>query len=77
MIRFASVFRVESPADDSLHGHKRDRFSGNIRANSKGPFTGFVATIETIAPDRRVWVLIEIMGGETRVAVSAEQLRAV
>jgi len=36
-----------------------------------------VATIETIAPDRRVWVLIEIMGGETRVAVSAEQLRAV
>ena len=77
MIRFASVFRVESPADDSLHGHKRDRFSGNIRADCKGPFTDFVATIETIAPERRVWVLIEIMGGETREAVSAEQLRAV
>jgi len=42
-----------------------------------GPFTDFVATIETIAPDRRVWVLLEFMGGETRVAVSAEQLRAV
>ena len=55
----------------------RGSFSGNIRANSKGPFTGFVATIETIAPDRRVWVLIEIMGGQTRVAVSAEHLRAV
>jgi len=44
---------------------------------SKGPFSDFVATIETIAPDKRVWVLIEIMGGETRVAVSAGQLRAV
>ena len=42
-----------------------------------GPFTDFVATIETIAPERRVWVLIEIMGGQTRVAVSAEHLRAV
>ena len=44
---------------------------------SKGPFSDFVAIIETIAPDKRVWVLIEIMGGETRVAVSAGQLRAV
>jgi len=44
---------------------------------TKGPFTDFVATIETIAPGRRVWVLIEIMGGETRVAVSAAHLRAV
>jgi len=44
---------------------------------SKGPFSDFVATIETIAPDKRVWVPIEIMGGETRVAVSAGQLRAV
>ena len=44
---------------------------------TKGPFTGFVATIETIAPDRRVYVLMELMGAQTRVAVSAEHLRAV
>jgi transcriptional antiterminator RfaH len=42
-----------------------------------GPFADFVATIETIAPDRRVWVLMEIMGGQTRVAVEANKLRAV
>ena len=42
-----------------------------------GPFANFVATIENIAPDRRVWVLMEIMGGQTRVAVTADQLRTV
>ena len=42
-----------------------------------GPFADFVATIENIAPDRRVWVLMDIMGGQTRVAVGADQLRTV
>ena len=42
-----------------------------------GPFADFVATIESISPDRRVWVLMEIMGGQTRVAVTADQLRTV
>ena len=44
---------------------------------TKGPFANVIATIETIAPDRRVWVLMDIMGGQTRVAVRADQLRAV
>ena len=44
---------------------------------TKGPFANFVAEVETIAPDRRVWVLMEIMGGQTRVAVGADQLRTV
>lgn len=42
-----------------------------------GPLADFVATIENIAPDRRVWVLMDIMGGQTRVAVGADQLRTV
>lgn len=42
-----------------------------------GPFANFVAEVEKIAPDRRVWVLMDIMGGQTRVAVGADQLRAV
>ena len=39
------------------------------------PFANFVAEVEKIAPDRRVWVLMDIMGGQTRVAIWAEQLR--
>ena len=42
---------------------------------TSGPFANFVGTIEAIAPERPVWVLMEIMGGETRVAVAADQLR--
>ena len=39
-----------------------------------GPFADFVAEVEKIAPDRRVWVLMELMGGQTRVAVSPASL---
>lgn len=42
---------------------------------TKGPFANFVAEVEKIGPDRRVWVLLEMMGSQTRVAVGADQLR--
>ena len=51
--------------------------SGDKVTLTTGPFANFVAEVEKIAPDRRVWVLMDIMGGQTRVAVGADQLRAV
>lgn len=42
-----------------------------------GPFANFIAEIEKITPDRRVWILMNIMGEQTRVAVEAKQLRTV
>lgn len=42
-----------------------------------GPFTDFVATIEKIEPDQRVWVLMDIMGRRSRVTANQEHLRAV
>lgn len=50
---------------------------GDMVSLTTGPFTNFLAEVEKISPDRRVWVLMEIMGGQTRVAVGADQLRAV
>jgi transcriptional antiterminator RfaH len=44
---------------------------------NKGPFLEFIATIESIASDRRVWVLLDFMGQQTRVAVPADQLRTI
>ncbi|HCQ64780.1 MAG TPA: transcriptional activator RfaH [Rhodobacteraceae bacterium] len=44
---------------------------------TRGPFADFVAEIEKIAPDRRVWVLLDLMGGRNRVALRPDQLRAV
>jgi transcriptional antiterminator RfaH len=42
---------------------------------TKGPFANFVAEVEKIAPDRRVWVLMDVMGGKKRVAIGADHLR--
>ena len=44
---------------------------------TNGPFANFVAEVKKIAPERRAWVLIEIMGAQTRFAVKVDQLRAV
>ena len=40
-----------------------------------GPFANIVVEIEKIEPERRIWVLMEIMGGKTRVAINEGQLR--
>jgi len=43
----------------------------------KGPFEGFFATITRSAPDRRIWVLLELMGRHMRVSTNPSHLRAV
>jgi len=40
-----------------------------------GPFADFIGTVEAMAPDRRVWVLLECMGQTARLAVKVEGLR--
>jgi len=50
---------------------------GDQVALTKGPFANFVAEVEKIERDQRVWVLMEIMGGQKRVAVGADQLRTI
>jgi transcriptional antiterminator RfaH len=40
-----------------------------------GPFAQFVATVESLAPPRRVGVLLEILGSQTRVWLDLGQLR--
>lgn len=42
-----------------------------------GPFADFIATIEQIDPDRRVWVLMDFMGSQTRIRVDAQHLQKV
>lgn len=37
-----------------------------------GPFADFIATVEEFAPDRRVWVLFDLMGRQARVAVAPD-----
>ncbi len=51
--------------------------AGDAVEISGGPFAEFVATVEKVEPERRVWVLLELMGRTTRVAVHPDALRQV
>jgi transcriptional antiterminator RfaH len=42
-----------------------------------GPFESFIAPVEQMGSDARVWVLLDFMGKETRVQVSRQQIQAV
>ncbi|MFB9149088.1 transcription termination/antitermination protein NusG [Roseovarius ramblicola] len=52
-----------------------DVAQGDTVTMTTGPFAGFVTEVERIDPDRRVWVLMEIMGGQKRLSVTPGQLR--
>ena len=40
-----------------------------------GPFANFIATVDTIDPKQRIWVLMDFMGQKTRMQVIADQLQ--
>lgn len=68
MLRFDCEGRLMPP--------KRLKHGDKVMVTS-GPFTDFVARIEGETPDRRVWVLMDILGAQTRVAVSVDHLRTI
>ena len=55
----------------------RPRKPGEKVAMVKGPLANTIYMINAVTPGRRVWVQMDIMGGQTRGAVQADQLRAV
>ncbi len=40
-----------------------------------GPFANFIATVDTIDPKQRIWVLMEFMGQKMRMQTTADQLQ--
>lgn len=42
---------------------------------TKGPLAEFVGTVEQLASDQRAWILLEILGKQTRVAIKSADLR--
>lgn len=50
---------------------------GDLVSVTGGPLADFVGTVERLAPEQRVWVLLDILGKRTRVAVRLADLRRV
>ena len=40
-----------------------------------GPFANFIATVDTIDPEQRIWVLMDFMGQRTRMQITHDQLQ--
>ena len=40
-----------------------------------GPFANFIATVETYETDRRIWILMDLMGRKTKIQMSSENLK--
>jgi transcriptional antiterminator RfaH len=54
---------------------QKKQFSKNDNVRIKcGPFDDFLATVESINRDQRVWVLINVMGQAARTLIKAEKL---
>jgi transcriptional antiterminator RfaH len=51
--------------------------SGEAVRVTNGPFADFIGTVEQIAPNQRIWVLLDILGKNTRVAIRSADLRFV
>jgi transcriptional antiterminator RfaH len=49
--------------------------SGEAVRVTNGPFADFIGTVEQIAPNQRIWVLLDILGKNTRVAIRSADLR--
>ena len=48
---------------------------GDVVQIQTGPFASFLAEVEDMAPDQRIWVLIDLMGQKSRIAVDHQDLR--
>jgi transcriptional antiterminator RfaH len=50
--------------------------AGDTVRISNGPFSQFIATVERVEPERRVWVLLDLLGSERAVEVRLDDLSA-
>jgi len=54
-----------------------DLSEGDTVVIASGPFSDFIGQIETIEAEKRVFVLLDMMGRQTRVQANAQDLRKV
>ena len=59
-----------SPSADGL-------MEGDAVRIAAGPFADFVGTIESIPSDRRIWILLDILGQERRISIDFRDLEPI
>ena len=72
----ALISQLQDQCDEAGVFRAQDTFRlGDVVQIQTGPFASFLAEVEDMAPDQRIWVLIDLMGQKSRIAVDHQDLR--
>ena len=71
-----AALMAQCDANELLTGTPGPRPGDTVEITA-GPFAEFVAEVQNIDSERRVWVLLDLMGRSTRVALREQDIRLV
>jgi transcriptional antiterminator RfaH len=86
--RLVTFNNILKPVPATLINNLKDRcdLSGKLLPTKKlkkgdhvkistGPFTNFIATVETLEADQRIWVLIDLLGRQSKIETQFHNLQ--
>ena len=70
------ITQLQSQCDEAGVFRAQESYtSGDVVEIQTGPFASFLAEVVDMAPDQRIWVLIDLMGQKSRIAMDPQDLR--
>ena len=72
----ALITQLRKQCDEAGVFRAKDSYtSGDVVEIQTGPFTSFLAEVVDMSPDQRIWVLIDLLGQKSRIAMDQQDLR--
>ena len=72
----ALIAQLQNQCDEAGVFRAQDSYtSGDVVTIQTGPFASFLAEVMDMAPDQRIWVLIDLLGQKSRIAIDQKDLR--
>ena len=72
----ALITQLQNQCDETGVFRAQDSFtSGDVVEIQTGPFASFLAEVLDMAPDQRIWVLVDLLGQKSRIAIDQQDLR--
>ena len=75
-LNLMSNLMLRCDTDGKLLPPERPKSGDAVRLLT-GPFANYVAKVETIDAEQRIWLLMELMGRVTRISADPNQLQTV
>ena len=70
------ITQLQTQCDEAGVFRVQDTYtSGDVVEIQTGPFASFLAEVVDMAPDQRIWVLIDLLGQKSRIAMDQQDLR--